>query len=273
MATAVLDYYLYNGEAFRTETFDHIYTESSPAVYEVIRLEGGRPVFPREHYDRLVGSLETVGEGKSLSYETYCGDIRLLSQMNGCPDHNCRLVLNGFGSAGGVRRYLFMIPTSYPSEEQYRDGVTAGFLKAVRSDPHAKIWNASLREKADRRIREEGLFETILLDDSDRITEGSRSNIFFIRDGRVYTTPAEAVLLGVTRKTIIEACESAGIPVIEQYFGVRDAARCEAAFISGTSPKALPVRRLGTIALDPGNALLRKIMALYDAASARSTGE
>ena len=272
MAKAVLDYYLYNGEPYRTETFEHIYTESSPAVYEVIRLLDGHPFFPKEHYERMLGSLKSIGAEAPISYETYCREIRTLSELNGVKAYNCRYVLTGFGQESGVQRYLFMIPTKYPDEEQYRDGVTTGLLRAVRPDPHAKIWNASLRETADRRIREEGLFETILIDDDDRITEGSRSNIFFIKGGKIYTTPGEAVLLGVTRQTIIAVCRKAGIPVIEEYFKVPDTYACEAAFISGTSPKVLPIRRLGTVSFDPQNETLRRVMKLYDEAGIGDAG-
>ena len=47
----------------------------------------------------------------------------------------------------------------------------------------------------------EDLFEAILVNEEDQITEGSKSNIFFLKSnstgGEVWTSPADGVLLGV----------------------------------------------------------------------------
>ncbi len=270
MAKAVLEFFLKNGEVKRTEDFSDLYRSLDPAVYEVIRILHGRPLFPKEHYERLIGSLATIGETLPISYETFCDEVGILAEANAVTEYNCRFVINDFGSEEGPQRYLFMIPTHYPSEEEYEKGVAVDLLKAVRKDPQAKIWNASLREAADDMIRKKDLFEVLLVDDQDRITEGSRSNVFFIRGDTVYTTPSEAVLLGITRQKILEACEGAGIPAKEVFTKADETGSYEAGFVSGTSPKVLPIRRIGEVAFDPDNALLKRIMALYDEMSEAS---
>ena len=106
----------------------------------------------------------------------------------------------------------------------------------------------------------------------DQITEGSRSNIFFIRGNEAYTTPSEAVLLGVTRTKVIAACEDAGIKVNEVYTSKDEIGSYEAAIVCGTSPKVLPIADFGGIAMDTKQPTLRRIMALYDEVCENSLG-
>ena len=96
------------------------------------------------------------------------------------------------------------------------------------------------------------------------ITEGSRSNVFFVKNGEIYTSPTDAVLPGVTRTVIIRILEDAGIPL--HYCAITQdmLTGFDAAFISGTSPKVLPVANIGDIAYDVDNPVLRSLMARYN---------
>ena len=287
MATAELAFFFLNGEMKKTEDFGALFQESAPVVYDVIRIVRGKPLFPKEHYERLVGSLASIGRPVPITCGEFCGNVRALAEANGVENYNCRLVITGFGrekSAGfhsrdagepskaGPDVCLYMIPTHYPSAEQYEKGVKVDFLRAVRKNPHSKIWNQELRDASDRMIREKGLFEAVLLNEKDQITEGSRSNVFFIRGDEAFTTPGEAVLLGVTRTKVIEACEYAGIKVNEVYTAREEIGGCEAAFLCGTSPKVLPIADFGGIVMDVKHTTLRRIMALYDSICERSLG-
>ena len=46
---------------------------------------------------------------------------------------------------------------------------------------------------------------------NNEITEGSRSNIFFLKDETLVTAPDNAVLNGITRKHILEICRENSI--------------------------------------------------------------
>ena len=264
MLKAEKNWFLMDGNRYPASDFDRLYRENHPTVYEVIRFTKGLPVFPWEHYERLVGSLRTVGTEKPIPYETYISELIGLAESNGITEYNCKYLINGFDLPGNLHRYALLISTYYPSDQQYRDGVTAGILRAERTDPHAKIWNTDLRRKADEVIHSSHAYEAVLADQEDRFTEGSRSSLFFIKGNSVLTAPEEAVLRGVTRKKVIELIEKAGIELEESYVTVQDAATCDAAFICGTSPKVLPLNRIGEHRFDPSNRILRQIMRLYD---------
>ena len=230
-----------------------------PSVYEVIRLMNGRPQFLPEHFARLEGSLGAIGKTVPFTYETLEQSITDLAAEGRIKDHNLKLEVDISGH--GV---LYMNPTHYPSPKQYAEGVRTGLFEGERKNPNIKMMDQALRDATNAAIRERGLYEVILVDRNGQITEGSRSNVFFIKDGEVYTSPLHQVLPGITRGKIIEILNSKGITVHEEPIAASDIASFDAAFISGTSPKVLPIAQMEGAAYDVNDPLLRDLMNWYD---------
>ncbi len=260
---AMLDQFMINWQTHPSADFSRLYTPAEPSCYEVIRLMGGRPLFLNEHYDRLTATARSIGQALPFSLSELEGHITDLARANGAADYNVKLIYNDFAHGGTV--YLFFTPTSYPTAEMYEKGVATDFLNAIRANPHAKIINQSLRDDADALMAEKGLFEAVLVNEKGEVTEGSKSNLFFIRGDALVTSPAEAVLLGVTRQRILRLAAEHGIPVSQEPIPADSLGRFSAGFISGTSPKVLPIKNVGDkVRYDVNDPLLRKIMALYD---------
>ena len=157
-----------------------------------------------------------------------------------------------------------MNPTHYPSPKQYAEGVRTGLFEGERKNPNIKMMDQALRDATNAAIRERSLYEVILVDRNGQITEGSRSNVFFIKDGEVYTSPLHQVLPGITRGKIIEILNGKGITVHEEPIAASDIASFDAAFISGTSPKVLPIAQMEDASYDVNDPLLRDLMNWYD---------
>ena len=253
-----------NGKVHSIHHFDPAKDTSDDYIYEVIRIIDGKPVFPEEHHARLARSLELIGQPINFTEKEMCEDIGRLIAANNVTNDNVKLIIDGFAGHGIYSTYYMLLHASYPSAEDYRDGVPTEFYEAVRENPHVKIRNQDLRDRTNQIIHDHQLFEVILVDNDGNITEGSRSNIFFIKDGIVYTSPAEGVLLGVTSQKIIQLCQKVGITVSEEAIPRHEAEKADAAFISGTSPKVLPICRIGDVRLDVDDHTLRLIMALFD---------
>ena len=107
--------------------------------------------------------------------------------------------------------FIFFIPYLYPAPDMYRVGVEILSLNEVRNQPNAKITNLSLRTLADKIISDKNVYEVLLVNQEGFITEGSRSNIFFIKDKVVFTPPTSIVLPGITREKVLEICNNLGI--------------------------------------------------------------
>jgi branched-chain amino acid aminotransferase len=117
----------------------------------------------------------------------------------------------------------------------------------------------------NKKLEENDAYEALLVNNRGEITEGSRSNLFFVVHGKIYTAPAEDVLIGITRKYILEACNNLRLEVIEQPIPFSMLDYAEGAFITGTSPKVLPIAAIEERELaSASNVIVRSILTEYD---------
>ncbi len=76
---------------------------------------------------------------------------------------------------------------------------------------------------ANERAKRAGAYECVLYRPGGRVTECSHSNVHIIKDGVLYTAPADNLILaGITRAHLIAACGRLGIPVRETPFTVAE---------------------------------------------------
>ncbi|MBR0128062.1 MAG: aminotransferase class I/II-fold pyridoxal phosphate-dependent enzyme [Firmicutes bacterium] len=232
-----------------------------PSVYEVVRLIDGRPQFLPEHFERLENSMGSIGMAVPFTYQKLEESIHDLAEEGQIANHNIKLEVDVSGHS-----ILYLNPTHYPSAEQYAKGVRTELFDGERKNPNIKMMDQTLRDATDEAIKKHDLYEVILVDRDGCITEGSRSNVFFIKKGEVYTSPLHQVLPGVTRRKIIEIVKDKGIRFHEVPINASDIGSFDAAFISGTSPKVLPIASIGEETYDVNDPLLRDIMRWYDEA-------
>lgn len=229
-----------------------------PSVYEVIRIRDGSPLFLPEHYERLERSLASLGILPPFSYEELSANIDAMVRDGRIRNHNLKMEVDISGHS-----VIYMSPTHYPAPALYESGVRTNLFWGERKNPNIKMMDRALRDATDNAIKSGGVFEVLLVDRNKNITEGSRSNVFFIKDDKVVTPPADQVLLGVTRSKVIDTIRDLGIELKEQPVEVDSLEEYDAAFLSGTSLEVLPISDIGNIYFDVRNEVLRKIMAGY----------
>ena len=133
-----------------------------------------------------------------------------------------------------------------------------------RENPNAKIVNDNFRSRVNKEIENNNAYEAILIDRNGFITEGSRSNIFMIKNNVILTSPTKSVLPGVTRKKVIELANQLNLKVEEQEYNYKKINELDGMFISGTSPKILPISSVSDIKLNEKNSIILKLMKAYD---------
>lgn len=102
------------------------------------------------------------------------------------------------------------------------------------------LGNVMLNEEA----MQHECFETILHRDGF-FTEASHCNVFFVKDGIVFTHPAnELILDGITRQIIFELCESLQIEIRETPISIKDFDGIDEAFLTGTSTQIAAIQKI-----------------------------
>lgn len=237
---AILDYYMFNGKLVSTENPEGFKKATDPSIYEVIRVIDGVPLFKEEHLRRMRKSAELLGYNIEKSDQEISSEVDKLIRSNNCRNLNIKLVNSNLDKSKSTFLIYFM-KSNYPEASVYQSGIHTILINSQRENPNVKKLNVELRKIANIRIKEEGAYEAIFVNEEGFITEGSRSNIFFVKDKKVYTAPSGKVLLGITRKKIIQGCNKLCIDVIEKNIHVDELGKLDGAFMTGTSVNVLPI--------------------------------
>lgn len=234
------DYFLYNGDILPSEEFDIEKTTVYPSVYEVIRVIDGVPLFFEEHIDRLWSSVKLLGYEQPYEDAIIKEHILKLLELNKCYNYNVKIVINTLDSKK-PNLFVYYVVSNYPAVELYEKGIHTILYEAERDNPNVKVIAATFRDKINESIKNAGAYEALLVNNKGEITEGSKSNVFFVKDDIFYTAPAKDVLVGITRSRIIQLCLKLGYNIMEQPVSVDFLKDIDGLFLTGTSPKVLPI--------------------------------
>ena len=236
----------------------------SVQLYEVIRIVKGIPVFLEDHLDRLYQSARLTGMSQLPGLVFLEGMINNFLTTQNKKSGNIKLSFLYSDQSAEPKCELSFIPHYYPTPKENTNGVKVGLLNADRPIPHAKVQNSGIRDRANQAISDNSLFEVLLIDSEGNITEGSRSNVFFIKNDIIYSAPVKNILQGITRIKVMQLCEKAGIKVIESAIPANTLDQFEAAFLTGTSPKVLPIFSIGEVVYKTNLPLLIKLQLLFN---------
>ncbi len=252
-----------NGAVLPEVRLDLYSDDRYAAFYEVIRIIKEVPLFYEDHFTRLKNSMERSGYELSLSKKELRDQIKEVCRLNNFSECNIKVIALQHESQQNI--LLFVNKFYYPAQQEYDNGVACCTISLKRQNPNIKMIHAGYREELQRTVNEKKVFEALLVNENGKITEGGKSNVFFVKGSKIYTSPADFVLVGVTRQYVISVCKKLGYEVIETLIGVDSLTSFEAAFITGTSIKALPVSAIDDLKLgSAGNPTALHVMAGYD---------
>lgn len=92
---------------------------------------------------------------------------------------------------------------------------------------------------ASQEAKAKGYDEALLTDMNGFVAEGPGANVFFEKNGKLFTPPAGNILPGITRATVIEICNELNIPVEERLFTTDELKQADAAFFCGTAAEVI----------------------------------
>ena len=217
-------------------------------IYEVVRIIDQVPLFLEDHFLRLKASAQAKNLNLALSLVQLKEGISQVVSMNHSQDaqdaqdlNNCNCMIICFLIKGNFHYMIYVRKHYYPSSNEYLNGVKVEMLEIERCDPNIKYIDERYNALTNQAKAKPGVFEVLLVNNQGFITEASKSNVFFIKGGAVITPPAERVLMGVTRKHVIEAVLNCGVELIEADLSKISLKDCDGLFLSGTSIQVLPV--------------------------------
>jgi branched-chain amino acid aminotransferase len=222
-------------------------------VFEGIRaypVDGGTKIFKaKEHYERLKQSANSINipfdtgpdELTEVTYEVlkrngftdayvrpliFCSPNMSLTRPNSVSLMICAWE---WGAYLGEKRLDVMISSycrPHPRSIKIEAKVCGHYVNSILAASEAK---------------DNGYDESILLDCEGNLGEGPGSNLFFEKDGIIYTPQTGHILPGITRATVIELCAELGITCKEEVYKLDDLLRADSAFLCGTAAEIIGI--------------------------------
>ncbi len=261
MIQSIGDYFINDDEIISIAQIDHSIQDKDDIIYEVIRFMDGKPLFLEDHLDRFLQTFQFTHQEIKKYKSLLTKSISLLIEKNNQMEGNIRFQ---FKNNDTTSFCAWLIPHLYPRSEQYNNGVCVKSYYAERQAPQLKARDIKLRYGTDQFIEEEKIYEAILVSADGQITEGSRSNIFFLKNNFIVTPPLSMVLPGITRQRILNLFKENNVRFEERLIYITEVQNFESCFISGTSPKILPVARFDDTQMNVNHSLLKKLIRLYN---------
>jgi branched-chain amino acid aminotransferase len=214
-------------------------------VFDLLRTYGTTPFRLRDHIHRLENSARQIALKLPWSTEQLEEIVTQSYRRNEIPDASIRIVVTGgpssnFMTPQGNPSLVVMVhpvapyPTSY-----YVEGCKATSTLIEHTMATVKSLNYIGAIVAMEEASKSGAVEAIYLDTQDRLTEGTRSNLFVVR-GNLLITPREAVLKGITRQVVLEIAADE-FEVVEGPIHYQDLDTFDEAFLTSTTKELLPL--------------------------------
>ena len=246
----------HNGEFVKaTEAKTDLYGQSlhyGYAVFEGIRAyrteRGETKIFKaKEHFERLQKSAEALNmpypwNAEELIEATYSvleknqqqdAYIRPLvyapANMSFSPNDVSHIVIETWEMAPFLGDKLLRVMSS-----SFQRPNPKGFFIHAKAAGH--YVNSIL---ASQEAKSKGFDEALLSDMNDFIAEGPGANVFFEKNGTLFTPAGGNILTGITRATVLELCKSMNIPVVEKQLTMDELKNADAAFFCGTAAEVI----------------------------------
>ena len=228
-------------------------------LFETIKVADGRILLEKYHFERLLAGVRLLQFEQSplFTAEKLAGQILELCEMNGhVALARVRLVV--FRGNGGLYDPIDHFPNfiiqswslAPRSSELNEEGLVIDVFphgrKSCDAYANLKSNNYLLYAMAALYARQNQLNDCLVLNSYDRIADSTIANLFYCKQGRIYTPPlTEGCVAGVMRRLLMETLPGAGLPVLEKETTREDLESAEEIFLTNALKGVKWVRSLG----------------------------
>jgi len=222
------------------------------AVYEVMHITQGKPRFITDHMTRLERSLTAVRIGP---IDLVRLRARILETIKTGSFNEALVYIQITRGAAASRSHAFP-PANTPATEfffveEFKDpyGPLRETGVAVVTQPDVRWHRCDIKSVnllgnilAYQAAKEAGGYEAILVRPDGTITEGARTSLFAVVQGKIRTGPlSPEILPGVTRGIVLKLIRHLDLPCEEKHLHREDLPFLEELFLTGTTAEILPV--------------------------------
>ena len=268
---------LYPRHQAKVSVFDST-VQGGDAVWEGLRVYPQGIVCLDKHLTRLQQSAKTLAFTDIPSKAEIKKAIKLTLDANAMDDNtHIRLTLSrGEKITSGMDprlnqsgSCLIVLAEWKPLVYDNNSGITVLSTSQRRNAPQfldSKIHHNNLLNNIIAKIQANvaGKDAGLMLDDRGFVAELNGSNVFMIKQGKVYTPFAHACLPGITRNTVMELCKDHGIQLIEADLSLSEFINAEGVFATGTMGELTPIVEIDGREISRDSGLMDQVLKLFN---------
>lgn len=217
-------------------------------VFETIRIVRGRAFRLDAHLARLEAAAVALGIEPPELRERSVAAAHELVRRWGARDGMLKVIVTGGDPPELEPQLVATIAPPRPLPARARTAGVSVEVAGARQNGTSPLARMKTLAYLDRVLARDAAaahdrWEAIFLDARGHVAEGCVTNIFWAREGRLFT-PALAlgILPGIARGAVLEVAAEAGVEVVEGAFPLEDLARADEAFLTNALVGVLPVR-------------------------------
>lgn len=253
----------------RISPFDHGYLYGL-GLFETVRVYNRHPFLLDDHIERLNKGMQMIGIEYERSKVEWKAQIDELLEANGYDDAYIRINISaGVGELGLTANpyhrpttIIFSKPLSANKQFPKKEAVILETKRntpetAMRLKSHHFLNNVLAKQELGNDPRKEGIFLT----EKGNIAEGIVSNIFWVKDGTVYTPALETgILNGITRQFISSLLKRKQIELKEGCYEPDYLYEADEAFMTNSIQEIVPFYAVNKRHFPGNNGELTKIL-------------
>src|SRR5450432_798215 len=257
--------------------------QGGDSVWEGLRVYDGRIFKLREHLDRLHRSATALSFAEIPPPEKIIDEIKRTLAANKMHDGvHIRLTLTrGVKITSGMDPRLnqsgptLIVLVEHKAPVYSKNGLSLITSKIRRPPPeildpqihHANLLNSIL---AKIEANNAGADDALMLDTHGFVAETNATHVFLVRHGEIATSNVVACPEGITRATVLEICETSGIPHAETDLTLEDVYRADEMFCTGTMGELAGVIKVDGRTIGGGEVgpMTRQLSGLFSARTA-----
>lgn len=263
-------------EEAKISVFDSA-VQGGDAVWEGLRIYDGRIFMLDEHLDRLVRSAKAMAFKEIPTKDEVKSEIFKTLKANKMFDEaHIRLTLTrGKKVTSGMSPHFnqygptLIVLAEWKAPVYDNNGIRLITSSIRRNSPQcvdSKIHHNNLINNILAKIEANvaGVDDAVMLDVDGFVSETNATNIFFVRNGEVYTPFADSCLPGITRANVIKLAHAHHIAIHEKRLSISEMYTSDEVFVTGTMGEITPVLEVdGRKISDSAGETTKRIMAIY----------
>lgn len=227
----------------------------------------------KEHFDRLQQSAEAMNMPYHWTTEELTAATYELLKMNKLQDAYIRPVVYAPANMSFVQnKQSYIVIEVWEMQPFLGDKLLRVMTSSFqRPNPkgfkiHAKAGGHYVNSiLASQEAKAAGYDEALLCDMHGFVAEGPGANVFYEKDGKLFTPMLGNILPGITRATVMELCNELGIEVEERMVTLEAIKEADAVFYCGTAAEIIGWKSIDDMEFknDWDKTLSRKIQLAY----------